>query len=336
MATRHFVAVVSALSGIQLLATMDGTVAIFALPRIQNDLGLSDATRSWVISIYVLASGGLLLLGGRIGDTIGHKRTLIVGAALFTITSAMCGIAWDGSVLILARLLKGVAAAIVTPTAMALVATMFPKGPDRNTAMVVFGTMASVGSVVGLVAGGALTEISWRLAFLVNVPIGLLVIYLASSALRETEKERMKLDAAGGVLATLACTAAVFCMSTSAEHGWLSAITLGSGSGGAGGFRGVRPGGTHRREPHRAVEPVLRSQPGGHLRDPVFFRWSDFRRNRGDRPVCAERHGLRTAAVSYQLCSVRLRDAHRRDRVHTAGDVAPTAGGGDASAAFCF
>ena len=134
--TRRFVAVVSALGGIQLLATMDGTVAIFALPKIQNDLGLSDATRSWVITAYVLAFGGLLLLGGRIGDTIGHKRTLIVGAALFTITSAMCGIAWDGGVLVVARLLKGVAAAIVTPTSMALVATMFPKGPARNTAMV--------------------------------------------------------------------------------------------------------------------------------------------------------------------------------------------------------
>jgi EmrB/QacA subfamily drug resistance transporter len=227
--TRHFVAVVGALSGVQLLATMDGTVAIFALPKIQNDLGLSDATRGWVISIYVLASGGLLLLGGRIGDAIGHKRTLIIGAALFTITSAMCGIAWDGGVLILARLLKGVAAAIVTPTAMALVATMFPKGPERNAAMVVFGTMASVGSVVGLVAGGALTEMSWRLAFLVNVPIGVLVIYLAGSALRETEKERMKLDAAGGVLVTLACAAAVSCMSTGMEHGWSSPITLGSG-----------------------------------------------------------------------------------------------------------
>jgi EmrB/QacA subfamily drug resistance transporter len=228
MATRHFVAVVSALSGIQLLATMDGTVAIFALPKIQNELGLSDATRSWVISIYVLASGGLLLLGGRIGDAIGHKRTLIIGAALFTITSAMCGIAWDGGVLILARLLKGVAAAFVSPTSMALVATMFPKGPERNTAMVVFGTTSTVGSVVGLVAGGALTEMSWRLAFLVNVPLGLLVIYLAASALGETEKRRMKLDAAGGVLATLACTGAVFCMSTGAEHGWLSPITLGS------------------------------------------------------------------------------------------------------------
>ncbi|WP_343574250.1 MFS transporter [Mycobacterium sp.] len=228
MLTRHFVAVVSALSGIQLLATMDGTVAIFALPRIQDDLGLSDGTRSWVISIYVLASGGLLLLGGRIGDTIGHKRTLLIGAALFTITSAMCGIAWGGGVLIFARLLKGVAAAIVTPTAMALVATMFPKGPERNTAMVVFGTVASVGSMVGLVAGGALTEVSWRLAFFVNVPLGLVVIYLAQAALQETQKRRMKLDAAGGVLATLACTAAVLCMSTGAEHGWLSATTLGS------------------------------------------------------------------------------------------------------------
>jgi len=227
--TRRFVAVVSALSGIQLLATMDGTVAIFALPRIQNELGLSDATRSFVITIYVLASGGLLLLGGRIGDTVGHKRTLVVGAALFTITSALCGIAWDGGVLVLARLLKGVAAAIVTPTAMALVATMFPKGPARNTAMVVFGATTGVGSVMGMVAGGALTEVSWRLAFLVNVPIGLLVIYLAQSALRETEKEHMKLDAGGGVLATLACTATVLSLSTGAQHGWLSAITLGSG-----------------------------------------------------------------------------------------------------------
>ena len=131
--------------------------------------------------------------------------------------------------LVVARLLKGVGAAIVTPTSMALVATMFPKGPARNAAMAVFGAMTAVGSVLGLVAGGALTEVSWRLAFLVNVPIGLLVIYLARTALQETEKERMKLDAGGGALATLACTAAVFGLSTGPEKGWLSAITLGSG-----------------------------------------------------------------------------------------------------------
>lgn len=227
--TRHFVAVISALSGIQLLAMIDGTVVIFALPKIQNELGLSDAMRSWVITIYVLASGGLMLLGGRIGDTIGHKRTLILGAALFTFTSAMCGVAWDGGVLVAARLLKGVAAAFVAPTAMALVATTFPKGPTRNTAVAVFGAISSVGSVVGLVAGGALAEVSWRLAFLVNVPIGLVVIYLAATALRETNKKRMKLDAAGGVLATLACTAAIFGLSTGPEKGWLSTVTLGSG-----------------------------------------------------------------------------------------------------------
>nr|WP_231985478.1 MFS transporter [Mycobacterium sp. E796] len=226
---RRFVAMLGALGGIQLLAMMDGTVAIFALPKIQNELGLSDATRNWVITAYVLTSGGLILLGGRVGDTFGHKRTLIVGTALFTLTSAMCGIAWDGGVLVSARLLKGVAAAIVSPTAMALLATTFPKGPARNTAMAVFGAMASIGAVVGMVAGGLLAEVSWRMAFLVNVPIGVLAIYLTRTALRETGTARMKLDAAGAVLATLACTAAVFAFSRGPEHGWLSPITLGSG-----------------------------------------------------------------------------------------------------------
>ena len=267
--TRRFVAVVSTLGGIQLLAMMDGTVAIFALPKIQNELGLSDATRSWVLTAYVLTSSGLMLLGGRIGDTIRSQAHLILGAALFTITSAMCGVAWDGGVLVVARLLKGVAAAIVAPTTMALIATTFPKGPERNAAMAVFGAMASVGSVLGLVAGGALTEASWRLAFLVNVPIGLLVIYLARTALRETEKERMKLDATGGVLAR-----GLHRSGFRHVDGRGDGLAVGDharfGLSGAGGFRGVRPGGAHRREPHRAVEPVLRSQPGGHVRGHVF------------------------------------------------------------------
>ena len=129
----------------------------------------------------------------------------------------------------MARLLQGAAAAIIAPTCMALVATTFPKGPARNAATAVFGAMAGVGAVMGLVVGGALTEVSWRLAFLVNVPIGLLVIYLARTALRETQKERMKLDATGAVLATLACTAAVFGLSMGPEKGWLSATTIGSG-----------------------------------------------------------------------------------------------------------
>ena len=126
---RRFVGVVIAIGGVQLMVVMDGPVAVFALPKIQNELGLSNAGRSWVITAYVLASAGLMLAGGRLGDTIGRKRTFIIGVTLFTIASAMCGIAWDGAVLVLARLLHGAAAAIIAPTGMALVATTFAKGP---------------------------------------------------------------------------------------------------------------------------------------------------------------------------------------------------------------
>ena len=157
---RWFIAAVIAIGGMQLMAMMDGTITIVALPKIQNELGLSDAGRSWVITAGVLTFRGLILVGGRLGDTIGRKRTFIVGVALFTIASAMCGIAWDGGALVLARLLHGVAAAIIAPTCMALVATTFPKGPARNAAVAVFGAMAGLGSVMGLVAGGALTEAS--------------------------------------------------------------------------------------------------------------------------------------------------------------------------------
>src|ERR1700752_650480 len=92
--TREFVAVASGRGGMQLMAAMDGPVAVFALPKIQNELGFSDAGRSWVITAYGLTFGGLILLGGRLGDTIGRKRTLIVGVTLFTFASAVCGIAW--------------------------------------------------------------------------------------------------------------------------------------------------------------------------------------------------------------------------------------------------
>ncbi len=229
--SRRFVAAVVAIGGMQLLATMDSTIAIVALPKIQNELDLSDAGRSWVITAYVLTFGGLMLLGGRLGDTIGRKRTFIVGVALFTIASVLCGIAWDEATLVIARLLQGVGAAIASPAGLALVATTFPKGPARNAATAIFAAMTGIGSVMGLVVGGALVEVSWRLAFLVNVPIGVLVIYLAQQTLRETHRERMKLDAAGALLATVACTAAVFGFAQAPENGWLSPTTLVAGLG---------------------------------------------------------------------------------------------------------
>ena len=227
--SRRFIAAVIAIGGMQLLATMDSTVAIVALPKIQNELSLSDAGRSWVITAYVLTFGGLMLLGGRLGDTIGRKRTFIVGVALFTISSVLCAVAWDEVTMVIARLSQGIGSAIASPTGLALVATTFAKGPARNFATAVFAAMTAIGSVMGLVVGGALTEVSWRLAFMVNVPIGLVMIYLARTALRETNRERMKLDATGAILATLACTAAVFAFSVGPEKGWISITTIGSG-----------------------------------------------------------------------------------------------------------
>ena len=264
--SRRFIAAVIAIGGMQLLATMDSTVAIVALPKIQDELSLSDAGRSWVITAYVLTFGGLMLLGGRLGDTIGRKRTFIVGVALFTIASILCGIAWDETTLVIARLLQGVGAAIASPTGLALIATTFPKGPARNAATAVFAAMTGVGSVMGLILGGALTEVSWRLAFLVNVPVGLVMIYLARTTLRETHKERLKLDATGAILATLGCTAAVFGFIQGPEKGWLEPITIGSLIAAAVCPHRVPDRRAHRGKPGRSVRPVQGPQPGGHLR----------------------------------------------------------------------
>ncbi|WP_254848381.1 MFS transporter [Mycobacterium sp. SP-6446] len=227
--SRRFIAAIVTLGGMQLMSLMNGTITIAALPKIQNELNLSDAERSWVLTAYLLAYGGLMLVGGRIGDTIGRKRAFIAGVALFTVTSAVCGIARNGDTLIAARLLEGVAGAVIAPTTIALVATTFPKGPTRNTAMAVLGAMGSISSVLSLVVGGALADVAWRLVFIVNVPIGLLVIYLARTALRETLLERMKLDVTGAGLATLTCIAGVVAVSMGPEKGWLSAPTIGAG-----------------------------------------------------------------------------------------------------------
>ena len=321
--SRRFIAAVAAIGGMQLLATMDSTVAIVALPKIQNELGLSDAGRSWVITAYVLTFGGLMLLGGRLGDTIGRKRTFIVGVALFTIASVLCGIAWDEATLVIARLLQGVGAAIAAPTGLALVATTFPKGPARNAATAVFAAMTGIGSVMGLVVGGALTEVSWRLAFLVNVPIGLLMIYLARDTLRETHRERMKLDAAGALLATVACTAAVFGFTQGPEKGWLSPTTLGSGLAAAAGLRRVRRRGADRHQPGRPVRAVPRPQPAGHLRRHIPGRRGDVHPDRADRPVRAGHHGLQRAARRGRLHPVRDRPGHRAGRLVAIGELFP-------------
>ncbi|WP_240163631.1 MFS transporter [Mycolicibacterium sphagni] len=229
MRSREFLGPLITIGIVQLVAAMDGPVVVFALPKIQNELGLSDAGRSWVVTAYLLTFGGLILLGGRLGDTLGRKRTFVLGVAFFTVASALCAVAWDESSLVVARLLHGVAAAIVAPTCTALLASAFPKGPARNAAAAMFGATAAIGAVLGLSWGGVLTGMSWRLVFVLNVPVGLLVLYLARTMLQETERERKRLDVAGSALATVAFIAAVFGFSLAPEKGWLSPATIGLG-----------------------------------------------------------------------------------------------------------
>lgn len=218
-----------AITGMQLMSTLDGTIVIVALPRMQAELDLSDAAKSWVITAYVLAFGGLLLLGGRVGDAIGHKRAFISGVGVFTIASLVCGLATEQWTLIAARALQGVGAAVAAPTGLALIATTYAVGHARNRAMAVSAAMQGLGSVMGLVLGGALTVISWRLAFLINVPIGIVIIWIALTRLSETRHERLKLDITGALLATLGCTAAVLVFTQGPPRGWIDPWVIGAG-----------------------------------------------------------------------------------------------------------
>ncbi|MGV0716693.1 MFS transporter [Mycolicibacterium sp. XJ662] len=212
----------------QLMATLDGTIVIVALPRMQADLGLTDASKSWVITAYVLAFGGLLLLGGRVGDAIGHKRAFLSGVGVFTIASLACGLANDPTTLIVARAVQGTGAAVAAPTGLALIATTYAVGQARNRALAISAAMQGIGSVLGLVLGGALTVISWRLAFLINVPIGIVIVAVAVYYLAETHHERLKLDVAGALLATLGCTSAVLVFTQGPPRGWVDPLVIGA------------------------------------------------------------------------------------------------------------
>ena len=218
-----------AITGMQLMSTLDGTIVIVALPRMQADLDLSDAAKSWVITAYVLTFGGLLLLGGRVGDAIGQKRAFISGVGVFTIASLVCGVATDAPTLIVARAVQGTGAAVAAPTGLALIATTYAVGQARNRALAVSAAMQGAGSVLGLVLGGALTVISWRLAFLINIPIGIVIVVIAVTRLTESYGERLTLDLPGALLATGGCTAAVLVFTQGPPQGWLSPWVIGAG-----------------------------------------------------------------------------------------------------------
>ncbi|MFR9751854.1 MFS transporter [Nocardia sp. 004] len=225
---RAFGLAILVLSGLQLMVVLDGTVVIFALPRLQEEMGLSSAGGAWTVTSYGLTFAGLMLLGGRLGDAFGRKRMLIVGVAVFTLASLLCGLAQNAPMLLAARAFQGAGAAIAAPTAFALVATTFAPGKARNQAIAIVGSMVGIGSVGGLVVGGALTQLSWRWIFLINVPIGALIILGAVYKLADTAHHRAALDIPGAVLGTLACASVVFGATEGPELGWGHPAIIGS------------------------------------------------------------------------------------------------------------
>jgi EmrB/QacA subfamily drug resistance transporter len=204
----------------QLMLVLDNTIMNVALPSIQSALNLPASDLNWVITAYALAFGGLLLVGGRAGDLFGRRRIFRLGLVLFTIASLIGGLAQSSTVLIGARALQGIGAAIAAPTALSLLATTFPAGPARNKALGVYGAMGGLGSVIGLLLGGALTDLlGWRWVLFINIPIAVLVL-IGTSVLAPGERERGRVDLPGAVTATLGFGLLVFAINRATTHGW--------------------------------------------------------------------------------------------------------------------
>lgn len=142
------------------MVILDGTIVYVALPRIERALGFPAGDVQWVMSAYLLTFGGLLLLGGRSADLLGRRRVFMVGVALFVASSLACGLVWSSAVLIAARVVQGISAAIMAPTALSLLMTVFPEGPDRNRALGIWGGIGGIGATAGLLIGGPVTRCS--------------------------------------------------------------------------------------------------------------------------------------------------------------------------------
>ena len=213
----------------QLMLQMDFLIVIVALPKIQSELGFTAAGLSWVPNAFALAFGGLLLLGGRLGDIHGQVRVFRIGIAIFVAASLWGGVAGSPSALIAARVLQGVGAALAGPSVLALITTMARDEAERNRGLSLFIAVSSVGASAGLILGGALTDLaSWRWSLLINVPVGAVVLLLIGSLVKETPRKKARLDIAGALSATLGSVALVYGFLAAAEQGWLAAGTVAS------------------------------------------------------------------------------------------------------------
>ncbi|HZU39971.1 MAG TPA: DHA2 family efflux MFS transporter permease subunit [Solirubrobacteraceae bacterium] len=226
--SRRWLALVVLCAGM-LMIVLDQTIVNVALPSIQHDLGFGQSNLAWVINAYLIAFGGLLLLAGRLGDLVGRRRIFLIGIALFTAASALCGLAQDQVMLVVARFVQGAGGAMTSSVILGMIITMFPAPRDQAKAIGVFSFVASAGASIGLLAGGVLTQaLSWHWIFFVNLPIGVATAFLAT---RLVERDsgiglRQGADVPGAALITGALMLAVYTIVKTSDLGWGSAQTL--------------------------------------------------------------------------------------------------------------
>jgi EmrB/QacA subfamily drug resistance transporter len=240
----------------QLMLVLDATIVNVALPHIAKDLHFGSASLSWVLNAYSLAFGGLLLLGGRLGDVLGRRRVFMTGLGLFTVASFAGGFAQAPWELVTSRALQGVGAALAAPSVLALIATNAPNEAARNRALAAFSVISSAGAALGLMLGGTLTDlVSWRWTMFVNVPIGLAVLALVPGRVEETARRHGRFDVVGAASATAAAVSIVWTVINAPEHGWGSARTIAGFALGAALLLVLAV--TERRHPHPLLQPAL-------------------------------------------------------------------------------
>lgn len=225
--SRWFVLVLVCLA--QFMVILDATIVNVALPSIQRDLQFSAADLQWAINSYTLTFGGFLLLGGRAADIVGRRRLFVGGTLLFTVASLVNGLSTSSEMLIIARGVQGLGAALVSPAALSIITTTFPEGAERQKALGVWSAIAAGGGAVGLLLGGILTDqLSWEWIFFVNVPVGLVAAALSWRYIPESRMlGRSGFDFAGAVSVTAGLIVLVYAIVKAQEFGWGSARTLG-------------------------------------------------------------------------------------------------------------